>query len=123
MKIIVKSLKIIPKIKQKLKTTKAPPLAAPRPPPWPNFDYFGKKFDEQVMRRLYFTEAAKITFILTGDIDSGAVTANIEPEIDGRKLVFKVPQDEALILEDNKSTASEMQSNFIPVDQIIIERL
>ncbi len=87
------------------------------------FDYFGKKFDEHVMRRVYFTEAAKITFILTGDIDPSSITANIKPEIDGRKLVFKVPEDAALVLEDNKSTASKMENNFIPVDQIIIERL
>jgi hypothetical protein len=87
------------------------------------FDYFGKKFDEQILRRVYFTEGAKITFTLTEDFDPAVLTTNIKPEIDGRKLVFNVPEDEALILEDAKAAVSKNPGGFIPVDQIIIERL
>ena len=90
----------------------------------PYMDYLGQKHKAHVQRTLYFTHPAKITFVLTDDFDPSSLKANITPEVDGKKLVFKVPEDEPLILDDGKSALSFMNKNkYVPVDQIIIEHL
>ena len=79
-------------------------------------DYIGQKHGGNIRRSLHFTEGAKITFILAEKYTPKKMSANIEPQIDGKKLVFHVPENEVLILEDKPGP-------HIPVDQIIIERL
>lgn len=90
----------------------------------PYMDYVGQKHKAQVKRTVYFTDPARITFILTEDADPSLFNANIKPKVEGKKFVFEVPQDEALIFDDGKPAFSIFKKDtFVPVDQIIIEHL
>ena len=79
-------------------------------------DYIGQKHGGNVHRSFYFTDATKMTMILTKNYTLGILDANIEPQVEGNKLVFNIPEGEKLTLED-------LPGAYIPVDQIIIERL
>ncbi len=87
------------------------------------FDYLGAKHGGHVLRRMYFTQAAKVSLTLVEDVDMKVVTTNIEPKVEGRTLVFEIPEDEALVFDGNTEVLDRKPGDFISVDQIIIERL
>ena len=82
----------------------------------PYMNYIGQKHGEDVHRSIFFTSDAKITFTLTEPADPAMLDANIKPQIEGNKISFRVPVDEGLVLKDQTE-------HFLPVDQIIIEKL
>ena len=87
------------------------------------FDYIGTKHEQAVLRSLYFTEPAKVTFVMTEELSTDSLNTNLTPAVEGKKLVFTVPQDEPLILENTLKEGETPQINYTDVDQIIIERL
>jgi hypothetical protein len=82
----------------------------------PYINYIGRKHGEMVTRKIFFTDPAQVTMVLTKPYDAAIMTANIEPMVDGNSITFKVPQDEPLILND-------LSDDFIDVDQLIIKPL
>lgn len=91
----------------------------------PYMDYLGNKHTAEVHRSVYFTDPARVTITLTDPVDPSMIKTNIKPQIEGKKLIFEVPEDEALVL-DAKQPEGRLfakKNRYAPIDQIIIEHL
>ena len=90
----------------------------------PFFDYIGQKHEAGIQRTVHFTDPARVTLVLTDAYDADKMTANIEPKVEGNKLIFEVPEDQALIFDDAKvATSWSDKKSHTPIDQLIIEKL
>ena len=90
----------------------------------PFFDYIGQKYEAGIQRKVHFTDPARVTLVLADAYDAGMMTANIEPKVEGNKLIFEVPEDQPLIFNDAKVVTSWLsKKNHTPIDQLIIEKL
>ncbi len=66
----------------------------------PYWSYLGHRFDRGYIREYSFDRAVKVVFTLTERAQAKFATANLRPAIDGRKVAFNVPKEEALIFHD-----------------------
>lgn len=87
--------------------------------------YLGHRFDRARVRKFSLSEPARITFILADDYTDNVKNWNIEPDIQqDDKLVWVLEEGQELIFRDAEAKISLWRLNsYIPVDQVIIEKL
>lgn len=87
--------------------------------------YLGHRFDRARVRKFRLSDPARITFILADDYADNVKNWNIEPSIQEEdKLVWVLGKGQELIFRDADAEISLWRLNsYIPVDQVIIEKL
>lgn len=86
--------------------------------------YLGHKFNRGRIRKFSVSHPARITFILARDFTDNVRNWNITPEIDGNRVVWTLDKDQELVFYDGQAKLSLWHLNsYIPVDQVIIEKI
>lgn len=87
--------------------------------------YLGHRFDRSRVRKFKTSDPARLTFILAKPYDNNVKNWNIEPQIQNDKmLVWELQKGQELIFKDADAKLSLWRMNsYIPVDQVIIEKM